>query len=123
VRRTDRAPAQSFAHVALERAAVFARRRKVGQRACSADEPESRRIDSDADARVAALQANQRRDRNAEPLGLGALRFAAAQPRDREVLAEACQCLGYGRGQGLQRSGALWHDKEFTKLPLLINFI
>jgi hypothetical protein len=51
------------------------------------------------------------------------LRFAAAQPRDGEVLAEAGQRLGYGGGQGLQCSRALWHDKEFIQKAYLINFI
>jgi hypothetical protein len=62
---------------------------------------------------VASLEPNQRRHRDAEPLGPGALRFAAAQPRDGEVFAQASQGLSDGWGQRFEGFRALWHNKEF----------
>jgi hypothetical protein len=56
------------------------RRCKICKRGGAANQPQSRRVDTRADAWIAAFQADQGWNRHAETFGPHALRFAPPTP-------------------------------------------
>ena len=117
------AAAHCLAHILLQGTAVVLRIGKFRQSRGAADHPQRGRDDADSDARIALFQADQGRDRHAQPLRPHTLRLVSPDPGDREVLAQIFQCLGSCRWQGNDGLRGFWHNIDITLNAYLVKSI
>jgi hypothetical protein len=91
--RPHTSPLHCLSDFSLESAAILRRIGELRQRLRPTEHPQGRGNDSDPHPRIAALEANQRRDGHTDSPGPRSLGLAPADTGDREVFSKLLQCL------------------------------
>src|SRR5262249_49751971 len=89
----------------------------------AAENPQGGGVDPDADPWVAPFHSNERRQRDADALGPGALGLFPSNTAYRQVLTESAEGLKNRRREAQQGLGGLRHKKDIIKYAEIVKSI